>query len=137
MNRMSRSFSQFIRYAAVGLASNGIGFLLYLLMTTLGFGSKVSMSLLYIVGVLQSFIFNRKWTFNYNGNKKVALFRYFLIYGFGYFINFGALVMFVDRFGYPHHWVQGGMILVVAVFIFVMQKIWVFRVQETYKCYLN
>jgi putative flippase GtrA len=127
---MSRSFFQFIRYAAVGMASNGVGFVLYLLMTALGFGPKVSMSLLYTVGVLQSFIFNKKWTFNHHGDQTVAFLRYFLIYGFGYFINLGALIIFVDRFGYPHHLVQGAMIPVIAVLLFVMQKIWVFRVQE-------
>ena len=121
---------QFLRYSVVGLVSNGIGFVLYLLLTTIGFGPKISISFLYVVGVLQTFVFNKKWTFSHQGQLNGTFIRYILIYAAGYFINLGALVIFVDRFGYLHQWVQGAMIPLVAVFLFLMQKIWVFRVNE-------
>jgi len=121
---------QFFRYGVVGVASNFVLYSLYLMVTYLSVDPKLAFSVLYLVGVLQSFIFNKKWAFNHHGDQTVAFLRYFLIYGFGYFINLGALIIFVDRLGYSHHWVQGAMIPVIAVLLFVMQKIWVFRVQE-------
>lgn len=127
---MNQSFYQFLRYAAVGLVSNGIGFFLYLLLTGAGLFPKVSMLLLYVLGVVQSFIFNKKWTFNHHGDQIAIFIRYFIVYFFGYFINLCALIIFVDRFGYPHQFVQFTMIPVIAIFIFLMQKIWVFRVQQ-------
>jgi putative flippase GtrA len=121
---------QIVRFGIVGLASNLVLYLLYLGITSIGLGYKVAMSFLYVGGVIQTFVFNKKWTFSHHGQLNGTLIRYILIYVLGYFINLGALVIFVDRFGYLHQWVQGAMIPLVAVFLFLMQKIWVFRVNE-------
>jgi putative flippase GtrA len=120
---------QIVRFGIVGFVSNIVLYLFYLGITNLGFGYKLVMSLLYIVGVLQTFVFNKKWTFSHHGQLNGTLIRYILIYVVGYFINLGALVIFVDRFCYPHQLVQSVMIPVIAVLIFAMQKLWVFRVQ--------
>jgi putative flippase GtrA len=127
---MTQSHAQFIRYIVVGLVSNGIGYLLYLLLTTLGMGSKLTVSLLYIVGVLQTYVLNKKWTFTHHQKSDSVFFRYLIIYGLGYVINLGALFIFVDRLGNPHQLVQIAMMPIVAIFIFTIQKLWVFRVRE-------
>ena len=64
------------------------------------------------------FYFNKKWTFRHNGYMSKTFFRYLIIYGVGYCINLGALIIFVDQIGYPRQWVQGVIIPVVALFIF-------------------
>ena len=127
---MKQTVFQFLRYALVGLVSNTIGYLLYLFLTTVGFGPKLTMSILYLGGVLQTFVFNKKWTFNNHGKLNVTLFRYISIYGIGYLINFAALIIFVDRLGYPHQLVQALIIPILALILFTLQKLWVFRVQE-------
>ncbi len=55
--------AQFSRYATVGLAANGVAYILYLAMTWSGVGHKTAMILLYAVGVSLTFLFNRKWSF--------------------------------------------------------------------------
>ena len=87
---MKHVLSQFARYAIVGLASNAIGYLLYLGLTNLGLGHKLAMSLLYGIGVLQTFVFNRKWSFRFEGAARPALIRYATAYGFGYVIRFAT-----------------------------------------------
>ena len=118
--------SQFARYAIVGLASNAVGYVLYLLFTWAGVGPKLAMTCLYIVGVLQTFAFNSKWSFRFAGAVAPALVRYATVYALGYFINLLALVLLVDKVGLPHQLVQGVMILVVAVMLFMAQRYWVF-----------
>lgn len=117
---------QFIRYVVVGLTSNAVIYLGYLVLTRLGMGPKLAMSLLYAVGVLQTFVFNRKWSFQFDGAVKQALIRYFIAYAAGYVINFVALMLLVDIFGMPHQVIQAMLIIVVAVFLFVAQRYWVF-----------
>ena len=119
-------FYQFFRYAAVGLSSNAILYLGYLLLTRSGVGHKTAMTFLYILGVIQTFYFNRRWTFYYRGGHVGSLARYATTYGFGYVLNLTLLVLLVDKFGYPHEVVQGCLILTVAVMIFLCQKFWVF-----------
>lgn len=127
---MKRTLAQFTRYAIVGLASNLIGYVLYLVLTRLGLGPKLAMSLLYGMGVLQTFLFNKRWTFEHRGAHRVVFFRYCAAYGFGYLINLAVLLVLVDRHGYPHEAVQGVMILSLAVMLFLLQKYWVFHSVE-------
>lgn len=121
---------QFIRYAVVGLASNGTSYFLYLLATWLGVGPKTAMTLLYLLGVLQTFVFNKRWTFGHRGSHGVVFFRYCMAYGLGYVINLLVLLVLVDQHGYPHEIVQGVMILSLAVMLFLLQKYWVFHSSE-------
>lgn len=119
--------SQFIRYVVVGLASNAVIYVAYLLLTQLGMGPKLAMSLLYGVGVLQTFVFNKKWSFRFDGAATPALVRYATVYAVGYVINFVVLMLLVDQMGLPHQWVMGVLVLFMAAFFFVAQKYWVFR----------
>jgi len=117
---------QLTRYAVVGLASNAAGYLLYLLITSLGMGHKTAMTLLYVSGVLLTFIFNKSWSFNHDGAMHGALVRYIAAYAFGYVLNLAGLMLMADHWGLPHQWVQGGMIFVVAGTLFLLHRYWVF-----------
>lgn len=117
---------QFVRYVIVGVASNASIYLLYLVITWLGVGPKVAMTALYLLGVVQSFVFNKKWSFRFSGSTTPALVRYVIAYAIGYGINLIALLMFVDQLGLPHQAVQGVMIVVVAGLLFLAQRYWVF-----------
>jgi len=121
------TLSQFIRYALVGLASNVLLYLLYLLITGLGLGHKLAMTLLYGLGVLWTFLFNRNWSFQHGGEAASALRRYVFAYLAGYLLNWLVLYSLVDQLGWPHQFVQGFMILLLAIGLFLAQKFWVFR----------
>ena len=117
---------QLIRYAVVGIGSNAILYLAYLLVTGTGIGHKTTMTLLYGVGILQTFLFNRRWTFDDRGEIHGTFFRYIITYALGYLLNLGLLYILVDEAGLPHQIAQGVLIFVVAVFLFLLQKYWVF-----------
>lgn len=114
------------RYLVVGLLSNGVGYSLYLLLTWLGVGPKVSMSILYCVGTALGFIGNRKWSFEHRGKALPSFILYCLAYGIGYALDFFMLSFFVDRLGYPHQLVQAAAVIVVAVFLFLTLNFVVF-----------
>ena len=117
---------QLIRYGLVGMASNAAVYFIYLLITHLGVEPKTAMTLVYITGGSIGFIGNRKWTFAHRGDSSRAAFRYVLAHLSGYFLNFMILYTFVDRLALPHQWVQAAAILVVAGFLFIIFKYFVF-----------
>ena len=119
--------SAFLRYATVGAISNVTGYLIYIALNLVGCGPKMAMTLTYGVGVLQTFLFNRRWSFQFIGTTAPALVRYIFVYAVGYLINFLALMLLVDELGFPHVVVQGLMILIIATMLFLAQKYWVFR----------
>ena len=118
---------QLFRYGVIGLASNVAGYIIYLVITYFGTTPKTAMTILYISGALFGFWGNRKVTFAHDGNIFTAGIRYFIAHTLGYFINFGILVVMVDRLGYPHQWIQGLTIFIVAAFLFLAFKFFVFK----------
>ncbi len=121
---------QMLRFAVVGLASNAVLYLVYLGMTSAGLGPKLAMSLVYGIGVAQTFLFNKRWTFNHSGRHDSALLRYLSVYAAGYLANLLVLAWLVDGLAMPHQIVQGVMILVLAGCFFLLQKFWVFKASQ-------
>ena len=118
---------QFRRYAVVGLGSNLLLYLTYILITQRGVGHKIAMTLLYAVGVSLTFVFNRNWTFSHQGHVTKSFIAYLLTYALGYVLNLVALYVLVDKFGFRHQWIQGFMIVILAILLFTLQKYFVFR----------
>jgi putative flippase GtrA len=118
------------RFVIVGLASNLVLYLLYLLMTALGLRYKIAMTLVYATSALQTFVLNSYWTFERSGTR-TSMVKYALAYGVCYLINMSALIVLVDRVGLPHQIVQGVMILIIAACMFLLQKFWVFAPPST------
>lgn len=94
-------------------------------------GYKTAMSFLYAVGVLLTFFFNKNWTFSHRGRFSGAFLSYVSIYIFGYLLNLGGLYFFVDKLGYRHEWVQGILIVLIALLLFLLQKMIVFKKHPT------
>jgi putative flippase GtrA len=117
---------QFARYAVVGFASNALLYLGYLGLAAQRVGPKLAMTFMYVIGVALTFAFNKHWTFGNHSKGSHVFFRYCLVYGAGYALNFVALLGLVDRLHFPHEVVQGLLILVVAAILFLLQKFWVF-----------
>ena len=121
------TIGQLLRYGVVGIASNALLYLAYLALTSAGMNYKLARSLLYALGVIQSFHFNKTWSFRHDGARGQAFIRYCISYGLGYLFNLVVQYLMVDRLGYPHQLVQGALIICTAVLLFLLQKFWVFR----------
>jgi len=122
-----KHISQLFSYVMVGVVVNLTAYLAYLLITYLGGTPKLTMSVLYVVTALASFIGNRKLTFAYKGGLLGSGLRFSIAHLFGYLINLGLLFVFVDKFAYPHQMVQICAIIIVAIFLFLTFKFFVFR----------
>lgn len=123
-------FAQLLRYALVGALSNLAGYLVYLLITHLGAGPKITMTLLYTTGAAIGFWGNKTITFSHQGEGIAVGVRYILVHAVGYLINLALLYTLVDRLGYAHQIAQAFAICVVAAFLFVAFKYFVFRVSR-------
>jgi len=124
---MKKAARQIIKYGLVGIMSNLVGYLCYLLITNWGMEIKMAMTLVYAVGASVGFFGNRKWTFAHGGNSTKAALSYVLAHLSGYLLNFTILLIFADHLGYAHQWVQAVAIFIVAGFLFMVFKYFVFR----------
>jgi putative flippase GtrA len=113
---------QLFRFALVGLASNLLLYLAYLVITALDMGHKTAMTVVYVTGVCLTFALNRQWTFSYHGPLVPAFGKYVVIYLAGYLVNWFGLFVLVDRLGFDHRAVQACMVILVALFMFFAQR---------------
>lgn len=117
---------QLFRYAMIGLFTNLVGYLLYLLLTYLWDAPKLTMTALYCIGALTGFFANRRFTFRHHGRIDAAVLRYAVAHLSGYLLNLLLLVLFVDWWGFPHQIVQAVAIVVVAIVLFALSRYFVF-----------
>lgn len=117
---------QLIYYGLIGVATNTLGYFLYLLITYYGGAPKPTMSILYITGAFISFWGNRKLTFAHQGSLLATGVRYVIVHTLGYALNLAILIVMVDELGYPHQAVQAAAIFIVAGFLFLAFKFFVF-----------
>lgn len=121
---------QLLRFGVVGIVSNAAGYMVYLIVTYLGATPKITASVLYGVGVAIGFWGNRRWTFQHKGSAPGTVARYLGVQCVGYLINIAMLVWLADGLGYPHQLVQAAAIVVVAVFLFVACRFFVFTERD-------
>jgi putative flippase GtrA len=117
---------EILRFGVVGLGSNVLLYLLYLAATAVGVEPKVAVSLIYLVGVLQTYVLNKRWTFQYEGHVRRTAVRYWVAYAVSYAANMALLIIFVDIAGFDHRVVQGVLIAIIGLVLFGLQKYWVF-----------
>jgi putative flippase GtrA len=124
--RSDAGLAQLLRYGVVGVANNLLGYLLYLLVTSLGGTPKLTMSVLYAMGAAIGYLGNRRLTFRHRGSHWRSGLRYALVHATGYLLNLSILSLFADRYGYPHQLVQAAAIFAVAAYLFLAFKLFVF-----------
>ena len=121
-----KTLRQLFSYAWIGVLTNVLGYATYLALTYLWGAPKLTMTVLYFVGSSIGFLANRRFTFRHDGGIGVAGIRYLLAQVAGYLLNLVLLLLFVDWFDFSHQIVQAIAIVVVAIFLFVVLRIFVF-----------
>ncbi|MBL0010846.1 MAG: GtrA family protein [Nitrosomonas sp.] len=123
---LAKSLTQLFRYGLIGVVTNLSWYCVYLLITFFGAEPKLVMTFLYLCGATISYLANRKWTFQHNGYWVSSTIRFAIAHMMGYSLNYFLLLIFVDHYHYPHQWVQGAAIFIVAGFLFIAFKFFVF-----------
>jgi len=121
-----KTYRQLFNYALIGLLTNGMSYSTYILFTYLSGAHKLTMTALYLLGASIGFFANRRFTFRHDGGIGVTGVRYILAQMMGYLLNLVLLLLFVDWLDFSHQVVQGIAIVVVAIFLFVVLRIFVF-----------
>lgn len=117
---------QLVRYGFVGVASNVVAFGVYVAITALGATPKATAGLVYVVAAAVGFVGNRQLTFAHEGSVWGAGGRYVVVHAGGFVLNIALLALLVDHYGRSHVWSQAFAIVVVAGYLFVAFKFFVF-----------
>ena len=116
------------RYGIVGVSLNSLMYFAYLMLTSFYLSPYYALMFLYPLGVLLGFLVHKRVSFKQssNGYNLIELLKYIFIYVLGFLLNSLLLYVFVEKSGYPHQLVQLLSIFIVAAFLFISLKFFVF-----------
>ena len=96
---MKEELIKFIKFNAVGILNTAIDFVIFTVLVKLGLDAYVSQVISYSAGVLNSYIWNSRWTFKEKGvtARRVVLFIVVNLVSLG--ISTGVIALCTQQFG--------------------------------------
>jgi len=121
-----------IRFALVGLLNTSIGLgTIYLLQNGFGLDYRIANTAGYTIGIINSFILNRTWTFK-NRDKRLtrqgAIFL--LVAGVCWGAQFLALIVIVEFFSVRKEYAQAIAMVIYTGFNYLGLRLFVFKTQQ-------
>jgi len=124
-----RIFRQFIKFGIVGFSSTVIDWSIYLGLTRFfGFYYILAKVLSFIVAIINSYTWNRRWTFRSNEPRKMQQFTKFLVVaGVGLGLNTLIMAIVVEKLHLSDIYGLALATALVTFWNFTINKLWVFK----------
>lgn len=118
---------QIYRFVAVGILNTIVGVGAYFILLDLNIYYLFSALISHIIGVTNSFIWNKKWTFKSKGNLRKESLKFTSVYGVTFVINLVLLVLFVEKFRFNPKIAGVFALGICALISYFGHKYWSFR----------
>ena len=120
---------QFVKFVLVGGLTTAINFLLYSVMVLAGLHYLAAAIIAFGLATLNSYTFNRTWTFRAGRHQHDRLVKFTTVQLVGLAINLVVLVLLVEYAGFEEHKLLAQLIAngCVVVSNFSGNKFWTFR----------
>ena len=131
---LQETIAQIIKFMTVGVLNTAIDAGMYLVLTRwLGFGSALVLAkgIAYAVGMVNSFFWNRSWTFKSQGNAWRAAGLFTLTHIAALAINAGTMALALDALHFSEIIALGLATAASFIWNFVLNKVLVFKEQES------
>ncbi len=128
--RSSQTLIQIAKFMTVGVLNTAIDAAAYFILTRwLGFGALLVLAkgIAYVIGMVNSFFWNRSWTFGDRGSIWRAAGLFTLTHIAALAINAGTMALALDWLGAPELLALGAATGASFVWNFVLNKLVVFR----------
>ncbi|MBP3517208.1 MAG: GtrA family protein [Parabacteroides sp.] len=126
---MKETVKQAIKYGIVGVSNTVItAVVIWIMMMLFGCSDVVSNVVGYVAGVLNSFIWNKQWTFRSSAGWVGSAVRFGAVFGVCYLLQLGFLVyVLIPHFSFGSYYNQLIAMAFYTVINFVMNKLYTFR----------
>ena len=121
------SVYQIIKYSSVGIVTNTIGYILYIVISNLiGVNPPIAAILagLMVIGI--SYYLNKRFTFKSKNKGVVTALNYYLLYFSAILLHSSNIFIFSSILGFVHELVAGISLVVISCSLFLIQKFYFF-----------
>lgn len=118
---------QISRFVFVGVLNTIVGVGAYFILLDLNMYYLLASLLSHMIGVTNSFIWNKKWTFKSKGNPRKEGLKFISVYGLTFLINLSLLALLVEKFMFNPKIAGVFALGICAMISFFGHKYWSFR----------
>jgi putative flippase GtrA len=122
---------QFVKFGIVGVSNTVLAFAIYtVLLKVFGVWYLGASAIGFIVGAINGFLLNRRWTFAGHVGDSLTPVRWGIVQGCGLALNEGLLYLFVDGVDIEKLLGQACATVIVTVITFFVNRAWTFRMHH-------
>ncbi len=124
-----KTFVQLCKFAMVGVSNTIISLcVFYLLYNLFDVNYTIANLLSYIIGVINSFIWNKFWVFHpQNGNTIREILLFILVFGTSYGVQYGGLYLFVEIEHITPNWAQLPAMVIYTLVNYILNRFITFK----------
>lgn len=125
---LNKSFIQLLKFGIVGVSNTLLtAITIWILLRVLHFNDYSSNIVGYIVGLVNSFIWNRKWTFANTAKVKDTIFKFIITFAISYLFQLGNLYLLIHYTQIDSYICQLISIVVYTIINFILNKYYTFK----------
>jgi len=129
MNNHSKIVIQFFKFGIVGILNTLItAFVIWLLLKVFHCSNYVSNIIGYLAGLINSFIWNRKWTFESHGKISVTVFKFIITFVISYLLQLGGLHLLLQYTAIDNYVCQLIAMVIYTIINFLLNKYYTFKI---------
>lgn len=118
---------QWLRFAVVGVSNTLLSTAVFAVLFHLGVPYLLGSALAFALGALNSYTFNRRWTFRSHGPRAPELARFMGVQAVGLGVNLALLALLVEVFGIRHVFAQLLAFPAASIITFALSRQWAFK----------
>lgn len=119
---------QFVKFGLVGVSNTIItALVIWLLLKVLGVSDLPANISGYIAGLINSFIWNRRWTFESKSKVKDTVFKFILTFVISYLLQLGVLYVLLHYLPVDAYWCHLLAMVVYTLVNFILNKFYTFK----------
>lgn len=118
--------AQWGRYAVVGAGNTLLSWCAFALLVAAGLHYLLASTLAFVLGAVNSYVLNRRWTFASDGRRVPEALRFAVVQGVGLAINLCLLFLLVHEVGVLHLVAQVLVFPVASAATFLLSRHWAF-----------
>jgi putative flippase GtrA len=123
---MVRLAAQWARFAIVGVSNTALSTVIYVLLTHAGLHYLLASTAAYVLGALNSYTLNRRWTFRSHARPAPELVRFLCVQAVGLGANLAMLAELVEVAGVHHVVAQVLAFPASSLLTFALSRRWAF-----------
>lgn len=125
---MNKDLVRFIKFLIVGCINTGITYLCFIILRFIGVSPELSNTIGYVVGVINSFIWNKKWVFNtHNTNVLREAFSFFIIFLVCFTLQFIIFRFLIYQMNTNEYLAQLISMIIYTVLNYILNRLFSFK----------